>query len=370
MQDPTTHQTDVQQAPEPEELEPGQDRSTFQSFFRWWYALTAISETEDVPDPLEREIIRKSRLLSVIVFFLLVIFVLFIPGCLALPNRYVLVADLGMMVICVLALFLNRAHKPMVAGVLLVLSFEAALMMVVLTTQPLDEPSIQQYELFVFGELLAVSLLSARSVFFVALFNSVFICLSLLYQPQTPTLAADLQTQFWPMLLRPVGVQLLVAGVTYLWVSSASNYLSRAYRAEKIATAAQQTAEKQREIAEQDRLRLQTDIERVVHNHATAMNRRLITKIPLQEYEPVLWPLINVFNSLQNRLQHTQQVEQSLKQLNQAISQCAELISSGKYSPLQPLQTKTNLDLLLTALREHFKGAQRQDESSHPPFYR
>ncbi|GCE50548.1 hypothetical protein EI42_04369 [Thermosporothrix hazakensis] len=50
-----------------------------------------------------------------------------------------------------------------------------------------------------------VSLLGARSVFFVALFNSVFICLSLLYQPQTPTLATDLHTRFRPMVLRPIG---------------------------------------------------------------------------------------------------------------------------------------------------------------------
>lgn len=232
------------------------------------------------------------------------------------------------------------------------LSFEAALVLVILTTMPLDEPSIQQYELFVFGELLAVSLLNARSVFPVALFNCGFIIASLLYQPHTHALNLDLHVQFWPMLVCPIGVQLLVAGVTSLWVSSATGSMTRAYKAEQAATAAQQVAERQRELSEQERKLLQESIERVVQNHANVMNQHTPTKIPLQEYEPVLWPLINVFNSLQNRLQRSQHMEKDLQQLDQAIARCTHHFYQGGITALQTLQTKTALDPLLVALRE------------------
>jgi hypothetical protein len=333
------------------------------SFFHWWYALTAIPEPEGDADPSRRELARKSRLLSVIVFCLLIIFGTFIPACFLLPNPYVLVADLSMLVINVLALILNRTHRISLAGVLLVLSFEAAITMVIFTTLPLDEPSVQQYELLVFGELLAVSLLNARSVFLVAIFNSFIVVVSMVYQPHTLILDQDLQTQFWPMLLRPVAVQLLVAGVAYLWVSSATNYIARAYEAERVATGAQQIAEEQKEAAEQERQRMQASIERVVHNHANAMNQRIITKIPLTEYEPVLWPLVNVFNSLQNRLQHSHQTESDLQLINQAITTCAEMLLEGKWSLEQPPQTKTSLDMLFTALREQVRRSPQREES-------
>jgi hypothetical protein len=196
------------------------DCSNCRGFFRWWYTLTAIPELGEEIDPIRCEAIRKSRLLSMIVFFLLMTFVMFAPVCLFLPNHYVIVADLSMLVISVLALILNRADKTLLAGRLLVLTFEAALVMVVFTTMPLDSLNIQLYELFIFGELLAVSLLNARSVFFIALFNSLFIIASLLYQPQIRTLSLDLQIQFWPILVLLVSIQLLVAGVTYFWVST------------------------------------------------------------------------------------------------------------------------------------------------------
>jgi hypothetical protein len=324
-----------------------------QRFFGWWYQLTSIPEPSGESTPGTYELVRRSRLLSTIVFSLLLIFLMFVPACLALPNHYVIVVDVAMMPVCIIALILNRTRHPYLAGALLVVSFEAALVLVILTTRPFDEPSIQQYELFVFGELLAVSLLNARSVFLVAIFNSAFIGASLMYQePKMDTLIHDLHSQFLPMLVRPIAVQLLVAGVTYLWVSNATNHMTRAYQAEITATAAQRVAEEQKEREKQERLDLQVNIERVVHTYAHAMNNRITTKIAIGDYEPVLWPLINVFNSLQNRLQHASQVEQELQQLRNAIASSTELIYQNEFLIQQPIQTRTALDPLFAALKD------------------
>lgn len=78
----------------------------------WWYKLTALPDASANATFAQRESVRKAHLLSTIVFWLLFTFLLFIPGCLALPNHYVIFADLGMMPVCVIALLLNRAQKP------------------------------------------------------------------------------------------------------------------------------------------------------------------------------------------------------------------------------------------------------------------
>ncbi|GCF10460.1 hypothetical protein [Dictyobacter arantiisoli] len=320
-------------------------------FLRWWYNFTAISP--HATNTFEREQLRKSRFLSAIVLSLLLVFLLFIPGCLALPNKFVTVVDFGMMPICIISLFLNRAKKTMLAGLLLVIAFEAALVMVVLTTQPLDEPSIQQYELFVFGELLAVSLLNAGSVFPVAIFNSLFIVLSLLYQPQTAILAHDLQSQFWPLLLRPIGVQFLVAGVSYLWVSNAMRYMSLSF-------SAQEEALKQKELAEKDRQVLQQDIARLTQTYADAANKKVVITVPLHAYRQDFWSIIETYNALQLRLKHSQKNDQELQKvqleldtLKNAIVQYSYGLNQRKISPWQPVQTKTALDPLLAAFRDH-----------------
>lgn len=344
-----------------------------QRFFGWWYRLTSIPEPVGQVSPTDYEMTRRSRLLSTIVFSLLLIFIVFVPACLALPNHFVLVVDIGMMPFCIIALILNRARHPYLAGGLLVISFEAALVLVILTTQPFDEPSIQQYELFVFGELLAVSLLNARSVFLVGIFNSLFIgaSLAMINQgliPAQQAMLTDLHSQFLPVLVRPIAVQMLVAGVTYLWVANATSHMTRAYKAEITATAAQRAAEEQEARERQLRIDLQENIQRVVHTYAEAMNSRVTTKIAISDYDPVLWPLINVFNSLQNRLQHVNQVEQEVLQLHQAIATCTELIYQNESFIQNPAPTRTALDQLLIALKDRYYAQTHGGNRITPPF--
>lgn len=122
-----------------------------------WYRLTAVADTPAHASFQVRETSRLSRFLSSIVGCLLFIFLGFLPACLDLANQYVLVADATMLPICLLALLLGKQGKVTAVCPLLTLCFEVALTIVIVTTHPFDEASIQQYELFVFGELFAVS---------------------------------------------------------------------------------------------------------------------------------------------------------------------------------------------------------------------
>ena len=310
----------------------------------WWYELTALPDAPAHANFAQREIVRRSHLLSTIVFWLLLTFILFIPGCFALPNHYVIFADLGMMVVCVNALWFNRAGRPEIAGLLLTISFELALTMVILTTQPLDEPSIQQYELYVFGELLCISLLNPGSVFLVMICNIALITASLLWQPHTATLAYDLETQFTPILLIPVGVQILVAFVSYLWVKGTMQAITRADRTERIVQLEHELTEQKQKLEEGIRQLLQT--------HVAVANGNLETRAPLTQ-DNVLWQIARALNPLLTRLQRASQAEKQLQRVIHAVSATVCVIQQAEQMNQMPCisLTRTEIDPLIIALQ-------------------
>jgi hypothetical protein len=177
----------------PAEVAP-QESEKHNSLVQRWYNLTAIPEAPANASFLQREAARKSRLLSTVLFFFTLTIIVFLPICLLLPNHYDFWIDAVLIVLSFVALGLNQKGKTLAAGILVVVAFQMALTIIIFTTTPFDETSIQIYDLFIMTELLAVSLLPPRSVFIVAIANSAVILASLLYEPHTPVLAMDLQT--------------------------------------------------------------------------------------------------------------------------------------------------------------------------------
>jgi hypothetical protein len=310
---------------------------------QWWFDLSAIPDAPSNASFRRRELARKSRLLSTIIFFLLLVFFFFIPGCLLVPNHYIIYADLGMLVVCVAAIFANRAQKIYVAGLLLTVAFELALTMVIFTTLPLDEPSLQQYELFVFGELLCVSLLNPESVFIAMLYNIGIITTSLLWQPQTAMLAHDLQTQFIPILLRATSVQFLVASISYLWVKSSTRAIARADRVEMIAKLEHELA--------QQKQHLEEGINRILETHVAVANGNLSARAP-HTHDNDLWQIAQALNTLLVRLQRAVLAENDLRRVESALATTVNIIQTT--DPQQQLHlslTQTKVDPLIVALQ-------------------
>ncbi len=258
--------------------------------------------------------------------------------------------------VAVAATIFNRKGKPLVAGIIIVVACEAALSSLALTTIPLDSTSIDLYELLVIGELLAGALLPARAIFIAAFFNSTVVTISLLYQPKNAEWSQVVHQHFAAILLNQVGVQLLVAVVVCLWVSSALRAIMRADRAEVVASLERQMAQQTAQVAEEKR-RLEEAINGIVQSHIDTMNNKVVTKIPFSEETKVLWPLINVIDSLQRRLRGTQQSEYELQYLKKAISEYAEFFRNGGVKqPLLWRRTRTELDTLLFALNEQLSS--------------
>src|SRR5207245_5433339 len=109
-------------------------------------------------------------------------------------------------------------------------------------------------------------LIPPQSIFILALFNSLFIYLDLIYQQHTSVLANDLATQFIPVMIRPVGLQIIIAGVAYLWVRSATRAITRADRAEMVA-ALEHTIAEERASFELAKTQLEESIQQLVLMH-------------------------------------------------------------------------------------------------------
>lgn len=318
----------------------------------WWYNLTAFPEPPASASFVRREAVRRSRLFSTVTFFFLIVLIIFFPACLFLPNPLVIYLDGVLIGITVFTLVLNRLEQPLLAGVILVIASELVLTAVIMTTNPFDETSIQLYDLYLVVDLLAVSLIPPQSIFILALGNSLFIYLDLMYQQHTPVLANDLVTQFIPVMIRPVGLQIIIAGVAYLWVRSAIRAITRADRAEMVA-ALEHTIAEERASFEMAKVQLEESIQQLVKTHAEAMNGQMIAKIPYTPEAKILWPLIGVINSLWVRLQRAHQTEYELHQLKQLIASYTELLRQATLAPQKPVpiyRTKTDLDSLILAI--------------------
>lgn len=312
-----------------------------------WYRLAALPEQPNASFR-ERELARKMRSSSVAILTIFVIFVLFIPGCLVFPNHYVLYPEFGMMPICFIALVLNKYRHPILAGALVTFSFEIALIFVCLTSWPFDTSNLQLYELFVLSEIMALTLVSPRGMMFVGACNIIFIILDLWLQPHTAALNHDLNIQYAAILIMPVSIQLMVAAVVGWYASNQLKTIQYANRAEMTAKLEHQRVAQSQKV-EQEKQALQNSIEQIVAVYAQAMNTHRTTKIPLEPYPPLLWPLINAFNSQQIRLKQTWATEMELQKLQQAIMQSSEKMLAGRSDAYQP--TGTLLDSLLSALK-------------------
>jgi hypothetical protein len=284
-----------------------QDTQKHISLAGQWYRLTAIPEQPYQTSFVKREAERKSRLLSTAVFFLMLIDVLITPTAFFIPNKTVLWLCITMAVICIIALFLNRNKKNLFAGLIVTFAFETVFLIAIVTTRPFDMSNLPLYDMLVLPELLIASLLPGSSIFFAALFNSLFIWGDLVFQPRTPALHQYLSSPlFYVALVRPVVIQLLVAVVVYIWVRSTLRAIERADKAEMLAHLEHALAEQKKQ--------LEMGIQDILQTHTAISNGNLDARVPLTQ-DHALWPLASALNTLLTRFQRSIKAEQHIQKV-------------------------------------------------------
>ena len=310
----------------------------------WWYRLTAPPEPSKNASSIRKEANRQARLLSTVVFFLMLTLIIFLPATFFIPNQLVILIVLGMLGMSIITLLFNRAGKTTIAGIIVVTMFELALIAAIVTTNPLDVFNLPLFDLLIISELLAVSLLPSRNVFLLALFNVSFIWADLTFQPHTSLLTNTLQTQFYNSLARPAGLQLIVAVVAYLWVRSTTQAIARADRAEVIAALEHQLAEQKHQ--------LEIGIQQILKTHIAIANGDFSARAPLTQ-ESELWQIANSLNTLLARFQRSTKIEHEYQRMINVLADVIQALQDAERNQTSPhlALTGTPLDPLIIALQ-------------------
>src|SRR5262249_14569682 len=127
-----------------------------------------------------------------------------------------------------------------------------------------------------------------------------------------------------PTIAVSVALQLLSAGVAYIWVSSATHAIKRANRAEMVAVLEHTIAE-ERASAVREKRELEESFQQLVQMHIAATQGQVENQIP---YPPskALRPLVGAMHLLWARLQRTHHIEREYERLQQAIAYYMHII--------------------------------------------
>ena len=323
-----------------------------------WQQLSAIPDEPEDNSFYKRDTVRKSRLISTVLFYLTIVMIVFLPCSELLPNPNITYVDGVMLIALFIAIYLNRKGKMIASALIASIGFQLVLTAALIMLSPLDGPSIQLYDLYIMGLLLAVSLLPPRNVFLFAIANSILILLSLTIQPHTATLNHDLQAQFIPMMIRPIALQFMTAGISYVWVRNTTLAITRADRAEMVAALEHELTTQARELEE--------GIEQILQTHVAFANGNLNARAPLNQ-ENALWQIARALNTLLVRLQRTVQAEREMQRVEQAVYHTVQIVHEAEKRQQVPriAFTQTIVDPLIAVLQGKMPASSINTSNTH-----
>ena len=311
-------------------------------FLDWWYRLSAPDETSAA---FQETVLPRSRLASILLLVILIALIAFIPAALTSDSLHVLPPLVGMFLATCLAIVLNKRGKVTLVGILIVVAFDAALAEALLSYPHfvLTQNAVPIYDMFVLSDIIAISLLPIKSIFFVSFSHSAFMLADIMLQPHTSDLQTLIDQTAYSFMVRPLAIQIVVALVTFLWVRNTMKALERANRAEVIAQLEHTIALERRDLAE--------GMQQILYTLVEAANGNVSVRAPLAQ-QNVLWQVGVGLNTLLARLQRSGQGEHELQYLKREIRRLLRSIqeAKGRGIPLWLPPGGSELDLLISEL--------------------
>ena len=326
----------------------------------WWYRIAAPSPPIDTSNLQQREVYRRGRLISIALLMLLIVMVIVMVTVGLFVNRALGYNIAVTLVALLAAVVMNRQGQVVIAGILVVGGLDLSLMLNWLSYPTISIFLLPLLDLLVLPELFAVSLLPPKAVFIDAFLHILFIVGALtFFFPQDAAFHALLHTSsLQDALARPIVIQVSVAVITYLWVTSATQAIARADRATTIAALERTMAEQAHMEAEQKR-DLERSIAQIIQTHARVAKGDFSARVPLNK-GVVLWEIAGSLNTLLARVQRWRQDSLQLQQYNDALAQYFQAQNQYAHAiiPWQP--TGTPVDMLV---KHHNHVHQRNDET-------
>ncbi|GCE28288.1 hypothetical protein KDA_37720 [Dictyobacter alpinus] len=326
---------------------PSQTAQTTSSMkpLRLWYSVATPSDAEVKASFAVQDRLRRLRLASIILLLMLVILVSFIRLALLSKNPLLFPIIVAGIALCLFSIFLNRLGHVNTVGIISVITVNTAILLNLITSPSghLSMDGFLTFDLLVFSELLAVSLLPPSSVFFVAALNIACICVDVFLQAHAPDLEHLWRVESYTLLVRPIALQIVVAVVTFLWVRGALRAFKRVDRIEEVERLQYALAEQKRD--------LEFGIQQIQQALVEAANGNFSVRTPLAQ-ENVLWTVASSLNTLLARLQRSNQSEQELQRIRSEVLRLVTIAREAevKRVPLRLMPSGTLLDPLLKNL--------------------
>ncbi len=344
---------------------------TLRGLIDWWYHLTSPAEPS-LDAPLRvREVFRRGRLASTIMFFVVVIETAVIPISIIAASPALFLNVIESLATTAVALWFNRKGNVVPAGLLIIIGNSLGVFTIPFRTSAgLGVQDLPIISILALSELVAVSLFPPRTVFLSFLLNCVLIWAMLTLAPHSVALARLLVTSKYDVMMQLVVLQFIVAGVVYLWVHSATKAIARADHAEVIAALQRDVVRQNHAIIEQKH-QLDEAIQQIIRTHMEVANGNFGARVS-RTSDNVLWPIAGALNNLLNRVQHWRYEANEFQRTQQAVSWLTQNMAHAQpndhFSRLE--RTGTILDPLILELNsqrvrmdsaEHSKAMEKRD---------
>jgi hypothetical protein len=251
----------------------------------------------------------------------------------------------GVIVVIIVALVLKRHGYFVLAGILSVCAVEVGLAVSIVAPPTLSVSLLPLYALLVQPGFIVVAFFSPVFIFILCGVNVVFALSTLILLRKTSEFALNL-AQTGPDIVFPmVNLQIFVAIITWILMSTVIRAILRADRAEVIVSLERTVNDQQ-----QRELALKEQMEQGIQTILISLNEAATqgdfsVRVPLSQ-ESILWRISNAINMLMTRLQRFRHGEAELERTRNVAQQFLACIQTSQPFPLQQW-TGTCLDPLI-----------------------
>lgn len=266
-----------------------------------WYYWTAPSEPSPTATVTQRELVRRGRLASIILFAAILYCIFSVVTGFLNRNFITGISFSFLLVAAFVLLTVNRRGHLTLVGIIFVSLAQIGSFQIFFTPGGLALSDLPRLDTLIIQIILCIAFLPPIGAILLSLVNSIYIWLILTYAQHAPDLAAVLAShQVSGLMIRPIILNIMVAGVLYLWANSAERAIARADRAESIAALEHTIAEQEHEIAE-EKEQLERSIQLITETHRRIANGDENARVPLDDRNR-LWPVAGMLNNLLSRL--------------------------------------------------------------------
>jgi hypothetical protein len=281
-----------------------------------------------------------------------------------LPDPRILITLLTTLSLKVGAVFLKRAGKMEIAGVLILAATQLSQFYAMFAPGYLTISSLDLLSLLVLSIVITMAFFRPVIILWICMLNCCYIFGVLEFFPHTAALNQQFTQNFASTLTTPIQLQITVALASFILIRALLKEIRRADNAEELAQLKQSEAELRKREAQQAQ-QLEEGIQLILQSLNTAATKGDFSmRVPLAQ-ENILWRVGYSINNLLARLQGFRHEKAELEKTRAVATQLTECIRQGQYFPMNQW-TGTSLDQLIIEINKQLNISARSSDQPLP----